>query len=133
MSVPSFLGLDFLSSRLEIFFAELKTSRLFTHASPASPMFVDEELAPVVEAIIWTSHLLAKLDCRVEQHWIPGHNHFIWPHNFVDLLSRDMYSGRTDACAIGDGGRDWIFDGAVEWEESIVSQLDCVLSEGGRR
>ncbi|KAK4445963.1 hypothetical protein QBC34DRAFT_275126, partial [Podospora aff. communis PSN243] len=52
-------------------------------------LLVDRELVPVIEPIIWTSHLLLSRGINVELHWMPGHDHFIWPHILADHLSRD--------------------------------------------
>jgi hypothetical protein len=40
----------------------------------AENIFVNGELVPVIEPIIWASHLLWSRDIDAELHWMPGHD-----------------------------------------------------------
>jgi len=55
---------------------------------------LDDVSLPIVEAACWASNeLLDRHGVRVEIHWMPGHEHDVYPHWLADQLSRDVWKG----------------------------------------
>jgi ribonuclease HI len=83
---------------------------------------IDLELLPIVEAIIWASQAIRTHNCELEIRWIPGHMHYVWPHELADRLSRDMYTGGRSARAMRSRWRDWGPDD-VAWRDCVAARL----------
>ncbi|KAK4225229.1 hypothetical protein QBC38DRAFT_269772 [Podospora fimiseda] len=59
---------------------------------------LDDEARPVLGLVLWLAFCLVKnYKCRLEMHWIPGHEHTFLPHCIADKLARDFWKNSTDA------------------------------------
>lgn len=94
---------------------------------------LDEDLMelaePVLKLIATQSWALRNMrpGIQLELHWIPGHQHDVWPHVLADQLSRDARSKRRSYSSVT--GDDWLW----EVEPCVVRWLKQDLVESAAR